>query len=162
GYTIDRVGIGPEDLRQSRLIAGSAVARLDKKTAIAFGFAEGAKAMERRLTGANAGSFLIASDISGTPGFAAKRNSSMAVRHKFGGGWTTTLSARRGWTDFAGGQFQTDAYALDVNKLHVLSDQDGIGFRLSQPLRIDHGGVAMMLPTAYDYVTETATNSLSR
>ena len=52
GYALERMGIGPDDLRKSRLIAGSAVARLDNKTAVAFGFAEGAKAMERRLTGA--------------------------------------------------------------------------------------------------------------
>jgi hypothetical protein len=239
------MGIGPEDLRKSRLIAGSAVARLDNKTAVAFGFAEGAKAMERRLTGANSASFLIASDISGTPGFSAKRNSSMAIRHRFGGigvtisgetgdvwqevkttatgspyrlstitadhsfgrnwlslgisrleekqtllggrmtgvlggggasttfvdaearhnfggGWTTMLSARRGWTDFAGGKFQTGAYAFDLTKLGLLSDHDNFGFRLAQPLRVEHGGFAMMLPTTYDYVTQTATDSLSR
>ena len=42
------------------MIAGSAIARLDNKTAIALGFAEGAKAMERRLSGADSGAFLIA------------------------------------------------------------------------------------------------------
>jgi hypothetical protein len=245
GYTVERMGIGPDDLRKSRLIAGSAVARLDNKTAFAFGFAEGAKAMERRLTGTNAGSFLIANDITGTPGFSAKRNSSMAIRHQFGGigitmsgetgdvwqevkttatgspyrlttisadhsfgrnwlsfgisrldekqtllggrmtgvlggggasttffdaetrhnfkdGWTSSLSARRGWTDFAGGKFQTGAYAFDLAKLGVLSNHDTFGLRLAQPLRVEHGGFAMMLPTAYDYVTETATDSLSR
>ena len=182
------MGIGPDDLRKSRLIAGSAVARLDNKTAVAFGFAEGAKAMERRLTGAQAGSFLIANDIAGNPGFSRQaqrqrrgsppfrqrpasrsparpatsgrtyktsatgspyRYTSVAVdrsfgrnwlslgisrleekqsllggrmsnvlggggatslfldaeaRHDFGGGWSATLTARRGWTDFAGGQ----------------------------------------------------------
>jgi hypothetical protein len=245
GYLLGRVGIGPEDLRKSRLIAGSAVARLDNETAVAFGFAEGAKAMERRLTGANAGAFLIAGDIAGTPGFAARRNSSIAVRrqlgrtgitvsgetgnvwqdvrtsatgspyrlvtvavdrslgrnwlslgvsrldekqsllggrmspllggggasttfvdaeakHDFGGGWASTLTARRGWTDFAGGKFQTAAYAFDLAKLGVLSDHDSIGLRLAQPLRIEHGGFAMMLPTAYDYAAQAATDSLSR
>jgi hypothetical protein len=43
-----------------------------------------------------------------------------------------------------------------------LSDHDGIGFRLAQPLRIEHGGFAMMLPTSYDYVTQTAADSLSQ
>ena len=245
GYSVDRLAIGPDDLRRSRLVAGSAVARLDNKTAIAFGFAEGAKAMERRLTGANAGAFLVANDIAGTPGFAAKRNSSMAVRHQFGrtgitisgetgdvwqevkttatgspyrlatvsldqslgrnwlslgvsrldeqqsllggrlspllggggaattfldaearhnfgGGWSGTLTARRGWTDFSGGKFQTGAFAFDVAKLGVLSNHDSVSFRLVQPLRIEHGGFAMMLPTSYDYVTLTATDSLSR
>jgi hypothetical protein len=244
GFGLQRIGIGPDDLRKSRLIAGSAVARLDNKTAVAFGFAEGAKAMERRLTGASAGSFLIASDIAGTPGFTAKRGNSMAMRHQFGstgvtfsgetgnvwqevktsasgspyryssvaidqvlgrnwlsfgmsrldekqsllggrmtgvlggGGASTTfldaearhnfgngltgaLTARRGWTNFAGGKFETGAYAFDLSKLGILSDHDTLGFRLAQPLRVEHGGFAMMLPTAYDYVTQTANDSLT-
>jgi hypothetical protein len=243
GYTLQSLAIGPHDLRKSQLIAGSAVARLDNKTAVAFGFAEGAKAMERRLTGAAAGNFLIASDIAGNPGFAAKRGSSMAVRHEFGAigvtvsgetgnvwqevkttatgspyrytsiaadrsfgsnwlsiglsrldekqtllggrlssllggggastmfldaearhnfgnGWSTTLTARRGWTTFGAGKFQTGAYAFDVTKLGVLSDRDSIGFRLAQPLRVEHGGFAMLLPTAYDYSTETASDGI--
>jgi hypothetical protein len=245
GYALDRVGVGPEDLRRSRLIAGSAVARLDDRTAVAFGFAEGAKAMERKLTGDRAGSFLIASDIAGSPGFPAKRNSSLAVRrevagvgisasgesgdvwqevktsatgspylvatitldksfgrnwlslgysrldekqsllggrlspllggggastlfldaearHDFGHGWTTNLSARRGWTDFAGGKFQSGAYAFDLTKLGLLSNGDSIGFRIAQPLRVEHGGFAMLLPTSWDYVTGTATDSFTR
>lgn len=245
GYSIDRVGIGPQDLRRSRLIAGSAVARLDNKTAFAFGFAEGAKAMERRLSGANAGAFLIAADIAGTPGFSAKRNSSMAIRHQFGGvgitmsgetgdvwqeertiatgspyrlatvaadtrlgrnwfsvgvsrldekqsllggrmspllgaggasttfvdaearhnfadGWTTALTARRGWTDFSAGKVETGAYAFDLSKLGILSDHDSFGLRIAQPLRVERGGLAMMLPTSWDYVTETATDTLTR
>jgi hypothetical protein len=201
--------------------------------------------MERRLTGAKAGAFLIAGDIAGNPGFAAKRGSSMAVRHQFGragvtfsgetgtvwqdvttsatgsayryasiaadrsigrnwlslgasrleeknsllggrlsgllggggatsmfvdaearhdfgGGWSSTLTARRGWTDFAGGKFQTGAYGFDLAKLGILSSRDSLGLRVAQPLRVEKGGVAMMLPTSYDYVTGTATDSLSR
>ena len=245
GFAVERMGIGPEDLRQSRLIAGSAVARLDNKTAVAFGFSEGAKAMERRLTGAAGGAFLIASDIAGNPGFAAKRGSSLAVRRQFGGtgvtisgetgnvwqevkttatgspyrftsiaadhnfgrnwlslgvsrldekqtllggrlsstlggggsastfldaearhdfghGWSGTLTGRRGWTDFAGGKFQTGAYGFDLAKLGVLSKADSIGLRIAQPLRVEHGVVAMMLPTSYDYSTGIATDTLSR
>jgi hypothetical protein len=84
------------------------------------------------------------------------------ARHEFGGGWNSTLTARRGWTDFAGGKFQTDAYALDLAKLGVLSNSDSLGLRLAQPLRVEHGGIAMMLPTSYDYTTGTATDTLSR
>jgi len=244
GFSLDRLGVGPDDMRKSRLIAGSAVARVDNKTAIAFGFAEGAKEMERRLTGASTGSFLIASDISGNPGFAAKRDSSLALRHQFGGfgltasaetgkvwqdvqtttagshyslatvaadktfgrnwlsfgvsrldekdsllggrmsgalggggatttfldaearhnfgdGWVGTLAARRGWTNFAGGNFQTGAYSFDLAKLGVLSNHDSLGFRIAQPLRVEHGGFATMLPTSYDYLTGAATDTLS-
>jgi hypothetical protein len=245
GFALERLGIGPEDGRRSKLVAGSAIARLDRKTAVAFGFAEGAKSMERRLTGAQAGAFLIAKDVAGDPGFAAKRNGSVAVRHQFGStgvtfsgesgdvwqetktsafgspyrytsvaldrsfgsnwlstgvsrldekqtllggrmtgalgaggssttfldlearrsfgsGWSGGLNARRGWTDFAAGKFQTAAYGLDVTKAGLLNDSDRLGLRLSQPLRVEHGGFAMLLPTSYDYSTGTATDSLSR
>ena len=245
GYALERLGIGPEDTRQARLIAGSAVARIDPRTAVAFGFAEGAKAMQRRLSGVDPGAFLIAKDIAGDPGFAAKRNGSIAIRHEFGrtgvtvsgetgnvwqetrtsafgspyrytsvafdrriggawlsagisrleekqtllggrmsgalggggansmfldlearrefgDGWTAGLTARRGWTSFASGQFQTGAYGMDVAKLGVLGSSDRLGLRIAQPLRVEHGGFAMLLPTSYDYATETATDSLSR
>ena len=245
GLALERLGIGPDDARRSKLVAGSAIARLDRKTAVAFGFAEGAKSMERRLTGAQAGAFLIAKDVTGDPGFAARRNGSVAVRHQFGStgvtfsgesgdvwqetktsafgspyrytsvgldrsfgsnwlstgvsrldekqtllggrmtgalgaggssttfldlearrsfgsGWSAGLNARRGWTDFAAGKFQTAAYGLDVTKAGLLNDSDRLGLRLSQPLRVEHGGFAMLLPTSYDYSTGTATDSLSR
>jgi hypothetical protein len=244
-YTLNPMGIGPEDLRKSRLVAGSAVASLSDKTAIAFGFAEGAKAMERRLTGAGAGAFLIATDITGNPGFSARRGGSIALRqqfgktgitlsgesgtvwqevrtsatgaayryvslaadraigrswisiaasrldekqsllggrmssvlggggastlfidaearHDFGGGWTASITARRGWTDFNAGKFETGAYALDLARTGILSGADSIGLRVAQPLRVEHGGLALMLPTAYDYTTLAATDTLSR
>ena len=245
GFELERLGIGPEDMRKSRLVAGSAIARIDDKTAVAFGFAEGAKAMERRLGGVSANSFLVAHDIAADPGFTAKRNGSIAVRrqfgatgvtfsgetgdvwqeirtsatgspyrftsiavdrslgrnwlslamsrleekqsllggrmsgvlggggstslfldfegrHSFGGGWNAVLTARRGWTDFASGRFQTGAYGFDLSKTRVLGRDDRLGLRFAQPLRVEHGGFAMLLPTGYDYTTETATTSLTR
>jgi hypothetical protein len=245
GFGLERTAIGPNDRRKSRLIAGSAIARLDNKTAMALGFSEGAKAMERRLDGAASGAFLIATDIAGNPGFAAKRNGSVAVRRQFGGtgvtlsgetgsvwqdvrtdatgapyrwsslavdrrfgpnalqlgvsrldekqsllggrmgealggggatsmfldaearrnfggGWSALVTARRGWTDFAAGRFRTGAYAFDVTKLGVLNGADRLGLRIAQPLRVEHGGFSLMLPTSYDYETRTATSSLQR
>ena len=245
GFALARLGIGPQDARTSRLIAGSAVARIDRKTALALGFAEGAKAMERRLSGAEAGAFLIAKDISSDPGFTAKRDGSVALRRNLGpvgvtvsgetgnvwqeirtsatgspyrwtsvaidrnfgnswvsvglshldekqsllggrlsnalggGGantlfldvearrdlgnnWSASLSARRGWTGFAGGRFETGAFGFDLARHGVLGSSDRLGFRLSQPLRIEKGGLAMMVPTAYDYSTLSATHSLSK
>jgi hypothetical protein len=84
GFALERMGIGPEDARKSRLIAGAAIARIDNKTAAAFGFAEGAKAMERRLSGAAPGAFLIAKDIAGDPGLSARREGSVAMRRNLG------------------------------------------------------------------------------
>ena len=221
------------------------IARLDSKTAAAFGFSEGAKSIERRLAGAESSGFLIAKDVAGEPGFAAKRDGSIALRrnlgpvgvtlsgeagsvwqdvktdatgspyrlagisvdHNFGktwlslglsnldehqtllggrmggalggggsntrfldlearrelgSGWAASLAGRRGWTDFAGGRFQTGAYSFDLAKNGIFGSRDRFGVRLAQPLRIESGGFALMLPTAYDYTTETATSSLSR
>jgi len=227
------------------LVAGSAIARIDNKTAVGFGFSEGAKAMERRLAGIDAGAFLIARDIGADPGFNAARSGSLAMRHElggvgitasgetgnvwqqietsasgspyrlssialdkafgrsrlslslsrlderqtllggrmsnvlggggskttfldaearhdFGGGWSTTLTARRGWTGFAAGKFQTGAYAFDLGKTGVLGSGDRIALRLAQPLRVEHGGFAMLLPTSYDYTTGMATSTFEQ
>jgi hypothetical protein len=83
------------------------------------------------------------------------------ARHSFGGGWSADLTARRGWTTFNGGRFQTDAYAFDLSKVGVLGHGDRLAFRIAQPLRVEHGGFAMMLPTSYDYSTGEATDSLT-
>jgi hypothetical protein len=245
GFALEQSQIGPEDLRKSQLVAGSAIARIDNKTAVAFGFADGAKAMERRLSNTASGSFLVASDISGNPGFSAKRGGSMAIRHEFGGagvtisaetgdvwqevktsatgspyrwtsiaadrrvghnwlslglsrldekqsllggrlgsalggggatslfldsearhdfggGFSATLDARRGWTSFASGKFETGAYALDLAKSGLLGTNDKLALRLAQPLRVEQGGFAIWLPTSWDYATSTATDSLTR
>jgi hypothetical protein len=245
GLLVDRTGIGPEDLRKARLIAGSAVARLDDRTAVALGFAEGAKAMERRLSGADAGAFLIARDVVGSPGFDARRGTALALRRNLGpaavtisgengevhselptsatgspyrwtafaldrnfgrtwlslglgrleerqtllggrmgaalggggagttfldvearrdlgAGWTASLSARRGWTGFAGGSFTSGAYGLDLSRSGLLKEGDRLGLRLSQPLRIDSGGFALQLPTSFDYGSMTPGYSLVR
>jgi hypothetical protein len=246
GMLVERTGIGPEDLRKARLIAGSAVARLDKRTAVALGFAEGAKAMERRLSGADAGAFLIARDVAGSPGFDARRGTAGAIRRDLGpvaltlsgedgevhneirtgatgspyrwtamaldrnfgrtwlsvglgrleekrsllggrmsealgggggsgttfadlearralgGGWSAGLSARRGWTDFAGGSFTSGAYGFDLARTGLFKDDDQLGLRLSQPLRIDGGGFALSLPTSFNYDSMTPGYSLVR
>ena len=70
------------------------------------------------------------------------------ARHNFGGGVIGTVTARRGWTGFNAGKFQTGAYAFDLVKSDVLSRNDSLGFRVAQPLRVEHGGFAMMLPTS--------------
>ena len=75
---------------------------------------------------------------------------------------TPRAAHRSGWTTFTSGKFETGAYAFDLTKLGVLGSGDRLGVRVAQPLRIEHGGFAMLLPTSYDYSTATATDSLSR
>jgi hypothetical protein len=86
----------------------------------------------------------------------------LEARREFGNGWSAGLTARRGWTSFAAGKFQTGAYSVDVAKLGILDIDDKLAFRISQPLRIEKGGFAMLLPTGYDYWTRETTTSLSR
>ena len=242
---LSQLGIGPNDARRARIIAGSAIARLGDDTAAVFGFAEGAKAMERRLSGASDGAFLIARDAAGDTGFSARHGSNMALRRQIGlvgltisaetghvwqdirtnatgapyrfatvmidktfgrtrlsagvsrlkerdtllggrigaalgsGGsntmfldlearqplgskWSARLAARRGWTGFGSGKFQSDAYALDLTRSGLFNGGDRFGLRLAQPLRISSGGFASLLPTGYDYLTQSATTSLER
>jgi len=101
------------------------------------------------------------SDVLGGGGASSLFLDSEAQR-ELGSGWSATLSARRGWTTFNGGKFQTGAYGFDLAKAGVLGSSDRLGFRIAQPLRVESGGFSLMLPTSYDYATGTATNSLSR
>ncbi|MCW3797828.1 S8 family serine peptidase [Sphingomonas sp. BN140010] len=84
GFALAQTGIGPNDLRQARLVAGTMVASIDNRTAVALGFREGAKAMQRRLSGVASSAFLTARDVTAEPGFDANRGSAMAVRHQLG------------------------------------------------------------------------------
>jgi hypothetical protein len=84
------------------------------------------------------------------------------ARRDLGSGWTSTLTARRGWTAFANGKLATDAFALDLTKIGIMSSSDSLGFRIAQPLRVERGGFAMMIPTSWDYVTQSATDTPSR
>ena len=248
GFAVERTGIGPEDFRKARLVAGSMVAKINPRTAVALGFKEGAKAMERRLTGAGAGSFLIARDVAGEVGFTADRGTAMAIRRdfgpvgvtvsgeqgevrqglstvlgqqtlpyrwtsialdrrfgrtwlstafsrldekrtllggtlvdalggggsaetrfvdlearrSFGNGFSIGLNARQGWTRFTGGAFRSGAYGVDFAKAALLSDGDRFGLRVSQPLRIENGGLNLYLPTGYSYDSQSPTMSWSR
>ena len=60
-------------------------------------------------------------------------------------------------SSFAGGRFQTGAYGFDLAKLGVLGPADRLGLRLSQPLRVESGGLSLYLPVDYSYASESAT-----
>lgn len=242
-FDLMSLAVGPEDARRSRLVAGSAVARLDAKTKASFGFGHGAKHLERQLTNAEGGAFLVARDVSGDPGFQARTGTSMAIRRnlgfagvtiaseqgkvwhdvklgvddapyrwtsltmdrrfgdngwasvglgrldeketllggrlgslygsfgssslfldaearqKLGNGWTATIMGRRGWTSFDSGEFTTAAYSFDLAKYGLLQGRDRLGLRVAQPLRVEGGGISMLLPTGYDYATGAVTRS---
>ena len=84
------------------------------------------------------------------------------ARRALGSGFSAGLTARRGWTDGAGGKFATSAYGFALTKSGILSSGDRLGLRLSQPLRVESGGFNLLLPTSWNYETQTATNSWQR
>lgn len=56
----------------------------------------------------------------------------------------------------AGSDFGSFAWSMDVSRNGFAGAQDTIGLRVSQPLRVESGGLALELPVAYDYATESA------
>jgi hypothetical protein len=82
------------------------------------------------------------------------------ARRGLGDGWLATVMARRGWTDFNGGKLQSGAYSIDLAKHGLFNRSDRFGMRISQPLRVEGGGMSMLLPTGYDYATGLAASSV--
>ena len=76
------------------------------------------------------------------------------------GAWSFGASWRQGWTTANAGAslagqslLHSNAFSLDLSGAHVLTRGDRIAFRIAQPLRVTHGGLALNLPVAYDYAT---------
>ncbi len=72
------------------------------------------------------------------------------------GAWSFSAGARHGWTTFAGGKVGTSGYSLGISRDGVFESNDGLAFHLSQPLRIERGGMNVMLPGSYDYSSTSA------
>ena len=77
-----------------------------------------------------------------------------------GDGWRLGGAFRQGWTRAdrsgvigAGSNFVSRGWSADVSKQGVLGRSDSLGLRVSQPLRVEGGGLNLTLPTSYDYNT---------
>lgn len=95
--------------------------------------------------GANGARTLFA-DASAGWRFAADWRLGGAVRQ----GWTR---ADRGGAIVAGSDFVSRSWSADLVKQGVLGRFDSLGLRVSQPLRVERGGLALSLPVDYDYAT---------
>lgn len=74
--------------------------------------------------------------------------------------WRASAMWRQGWTRLRqaglvapGSSLTTNGWSLDVTRAGTFVDGDSFGFRLSQPLRVNGGGIGITLPVAYDYAT---------
>ena len=81
--------------------------------------------------------------------------------------WRLGAAVRNGFTrahavgQVAGGStFRTLGWSADIERRGLFSRFDRLGLRISQPLRVEQGGLNFNLPVAYDYATESATFGL--
>ena len=79
------------------------------------------------------------------------------------GDWRLSADWRQGRTNARssglvtrGSSFSSAAWGFDIAHRNVVRDGDWLAFRLTQPLRVSSGGLALSLPTAFDFDTERA------
>jgi hypothetical protein len=87
GSTDVRLGqmeLSAGDERTAKALAAAAVARLSATTSVAFGFSEGGRALQQRLSRQNGDAFLVARDPLAANGFRANAATSLGLRHDFG------------------------------------------------------------------------------
>jgi hypothetical protein len=78
----------------------------------------------------------------------------------FASDWRVGGALRQGWTRardagmVAGGsELVSRAWSLDLTRANVLGRGDSFGLRLSQPMRVESGGLNLSLPVDYSYAT---------
>ncbi|GGD97183.1 hypothetical protein GCM10011515_16230 [Tsuneonella deserti] len=83
---------------------------------------------------------------------------------RMGDGWRLGGAVRQGWTRAdrvgavaAGSNFVSRGWSADLTKQGVTSRFDSLGLRVSQPLRVESGGLNLLLPVGYDYATLATT-----
>lgn len=81
----------------------------------------------------------------------------------FARGWRFGAALRQGWTSArdgglvaAGSRLESRAWSLDVARRGVFAADDSLGLRVAQPLRVESGEVNFLLPTAWDYGSQSA------
>ncbi|NLR69901.1 S8 family serine peptidase [Novosphingobium sp. ERN07] len=83
---------------------------------------------------------------------------------RFGRGWALGATGGLGFTRIdsgavvsSGSRLVSSSWSVDLSREGVLTGGDRLAFRLSQPLRVERGGLDLNLPVAWDYATESAT-----
>ena len=86
--------------------------------------------------------------------FDAKGQWQPAPGWQLGARWRSGLTAARsGGSIAAGGRMTSSAWSFDAARLGVFKPGDWLGLRVSQPLRVESGGIALNLPVDYSYTT---------
>jgi hypothetical protein len=79
---------------------------------------------------------------------------------RVGDGWRLGGAFRQGWSRAdrtgvigTGSKFVSRGWSADLTKQGVFDSFDSLGLRVSQPLRVESGGLNLTLPVGYDYAT---------
>jgi hypothetical protein len=85
----------------------------------------------------------------------------------FAPGWRLSAAWREGVTNARSGEFiapgsrlLSNAWSLDLARSSLFRHGDSLALRVSQPLRVQSGGLRFDLPVAYSYDTLTATRGI--
>lgn len=77
--------------------------------------------------------------------------------------WRAEAGALQGWTRpdavgliAGGGQLVSRGWHVELTRDRAFSPNDRLSMRVSQPLRIEGGGLSLDLPVSYDYASESA------
>jgi len=88
---------------------------------------------------------------------------------QFARGWRLGAAMRNGWTSARGGgavaggsRLTSRAWSLDLARTGVFEQGDSLAFRISQPLRVESGGLNLNLPVDYSYATLSPTYGIER
>ncbi|MGV3511723.1 MAG: S8 family serine peptidase [Novosphingobium sp.] len=83
---------------------------------------------------------------------------------RFGKGWALGATGSLGFTRIdsgavatGGSQLVSSSWSVDLSREGVLAGGDRLALRVSQPLRVERGGLELNLPVAWDYATQSAT-----
>jgi hypothetical protein len=87
-----------------------------------------------------------------------------AAAWHFAPGWRVGAAWRQGFTQprtgtfvASGSRLVSNAWSFDIARSSLFRPGDTLALRISQPLRVESGGLALSLPGEYSYETLTAT-----
>lgn len=78
----------------------------------------------------------------------------IAPQWRLGAAWRRgTTRPHSGGMITGGSRLTSSAWALDLGHTGILAEDDSLALRISQPLRIESGGLSLNLPVDYSYAT---------
>jgi hypothetical protein len=84
-----------------------------------------------------------------------------AATWRMEGGWYLGAAWRQAYTHARGGTLvgagsglTANSWSVDAGMVNAFAWNDSLSLRVSQPLRVSHGGLNLFLPASYDYATQ--------